>query len=113
MSSETRSTYSVFNEVIKSSYPTLASLLINIKFEDAEFELYCEKIRIALWQEKRFYFKLSDQQIVEVSKILSPIIKAIINDNSQTKSIILKNKSYFDLIITKHGLNDYVRELSQ
>ena len=105
MTSKTRTTYSVFNEVIKSSYPTLAGLLANIKFEDAAFELYCDNIGIALWQEKRFYYKLTDQEIIEVSNILSPSIKAIINDNSKAKSVILENKTFFDHIIKKHGLN--------
>lgn len=104
MTSETRTTYSVFNEVIKSSYPTLAGLLANLEYDDSEFETYCQRVRKALFQEKRFYFKLSDAQIIEVSKILSPIIKTIVNDKSQAKLIISENKNYFDHIIAKYNL---------
>lgn len=104
MDNNERSAYSVFNEVIKSSYPTLAGLLANLKYDDSEFELYCEKIGKALWQEKRYYYKLNDQQIVEVSKVLSPIIKTIVNDSSKARAVILENKAFFDQIIAKYGL---------
>jgi hypothetical protein len=104
MDNNERSAYGVFNEVIKSSYPTLAGLLANLEYDDSEFELYCQRIRKALWQEKRFYYELSDSQIVEVSKILSPIIKTIVSDNTQAKAMIISNKNYFDSIIVKHNL---------
>lgn len=106
-----RTVHSIFNEVAETLYSSLAGSIADLgryenskKYPSQEKLAYYSLIRQALWQEKRFLNKFTDQEIKHNTDILSPILKAFNGDKEHEEKIIEANRSYFDNLIEKTGV---------
>lgn len=104
-----RSPYSVFNEVVETSYSRLAGIITDIiRYEEAKnipdtsLINYYNDICSSLWLEKSYYSKFTDVEIVKVSNIMSPLIKSLVLESeSEQQKIISDHKEYFDNLINR------------
>ena len=108
-----RTIYSTYNEVVESTYSSLAGSIADIqRFEESKKNpdqkqiKYYTLIGKSLWQEKRFFNTFSDKEIREKAEVLGPILKSIrlVDDYKVKEQIIRDNKAYFDELIKKTGV---------
>lgn len=106
-----RTVYSVFNEVVDASYDRLAGAISNFVDEEKnkampnhELITYCNQICQALWQEKSFFGKFTDEEIEIIATNMSPITKGFLTlSEHEHHSLIEQNKPYFDNLIQRWG----------
>lgn len=104
-----RSSYSVFNEVVETSYSRLVGILTDlIRYEEsknvpnANLINYYNEICSALWLEKSYYGKFTDSEIINISKIISPLIKSLILVSEDRQQIIIReHKGYFEHLLQR------------
>ena len=108
-----RTLMSVENESAEFSYTLLSGQISHIETNeskkpnaDPEKIKFYENCGLALWREKRYFYKLSDLEIKESMKIFSPIIKQLgkTKDWDEKERIMYSNKEIFDNLIKKWGL---------
>lgn len=108
-----RTVYSVFNEVVETNYSRLAGIITDlIRYEESKKVLdkdlmhYYDSICSALWLEKSYYNQFTDKEIVNISNLMSPLIKELTPyDEPEQQKIIENNKDYFESLLSRWSLS--------